>query len=130
MRFNVVPLATLVVVGLLIPLAGCGGPKEIVCKGKVTYDGKPVETGEIIFIQTTDGLVGAGQITNGEYTLVAPGTGQLQVKITANKVGDKPAPDGLPNYIPYIPAKYNDKTKLTADVEDKPENTINFELEK
>ncbi len=130
MRFNVAHLATLVVVGLLVPLVGCGGPKEIVCKGKVTYDGKPVENGEIIFIQTSEGKVGAGPITNGEFSLVAPGPGQMQVKITATKVGDKPAPDGLPNYIPYIPAKYNDKTTLTADVEDKPENTIDFDLKK
>ncbi len=123
-------LALLVVLGLVVPITGCGGPTEIVVKGTVTFEGEPVETGEILFIPVDgEGPVGAGPITNGEFSFVAP-PGEKKVEITANKVSDKPAPDGLPNYVPYIPKKYNANTELTATVENKTENTYSFELEK
>ncbi|RCS54415.1 hypothetical protein DTL42_04520 [Bremerella cremea] len=119
----------LVLVGLLFPLLGCGGPKEIIVKGKVTYDGQPVDNGQIIFIPKGEGKVSAGPITNGEFNFAAP-PGEMEVKITATKELAKAAKDGLPNYVSYIPKKYNDETSLTATVEDKAENTINFDLEK
>ncbi|QDU76280.1 hypothetical protein Pan97_33270 [Bremerella volcania] len=130
MHYALKSMALLVVLGLLIPLAGCGGPREIVVKGTVTFEGEPVETGEIIFIPADGvGPVGAGPINNGEFSFIAP-PGEKKVEITANRVGDKPAPDGLPNYIPYIPKKYNTATTLTATVENKAENTYTFDLEK
>lgn len=130
MRYAWKSMALLVVLGLMVPLLGCGGPTEIVVKGTVTFEGEPVETGEILFIPADgEGPVGAGPITNGEFSFVAT-PGAKKVEITANKVGDKPAPDGLPNYIPYIPKKYNTATTLTATVENKAENTYTFDLQK
>ncbi|PQO25517.1 hypothetical protein C5Y96_24575 [Blastopirellula marina] len=130
MRYAWKSMALLVVLGLMVPLLGCGGPTEIVVKGTVTFEGEPVETGEILFIPTNgEGPVGAGPITNGEFSFIAP-PGEKKVEITANKISDKPAPDGLPNYVPYIPKKYNTATTLTANVENKPENTYAFDLKK
>ncbi|MFN3152222.1 hypothetical protein [Bremerella sp.] len=130
MRYACNSMAQLVVLGLMVPLLGCGGPTEIIVKGTVTFEGVPVETGEILFLPANgEGPVGAGPISNGEFSFVSP-PGEKKVEITANKVSDKPAPDGLPNYVPYIPKKYNTATTLTATVENKAENTYTFELEK
>ncbi|MBA2114022.1 hypothetical protein [Bremerella alba] len=130
MQYACKSMALLVVLGLMVPLLGCGGPTEIVVKGTVKYEGEPVETGEILFIPVNgEGLVGAGPITNGEFSITAS-PGEKKIEITANKVSDKPAPDGLPNYVPYIPKKYNTASTLTATVEDKAENTYEFDLKK
>lgn len=130
MHFAWKSMALLIVLGLMVPSLGCGGPTEIVVKGTVTFEGEPVETGEIVFIPTNgEGAVGAGPITNGEFSFVAS-PGDKKVEITANKVSEKPAPDGLPNYVPYIPKKYNTATTLTATVENKAENTFTFDLKK
>lgn len=111
-------------------LCGCGGPSEIVVNGTVTYEGEPVEKGEILFIPADGtGSVGAGPITDGKFSFVSD-PGEKKVEIRANRISDKPAPDGLPNYVPYIPTKYNTNTSLTASVENKPENTFTFSLEK
>lgn len=116
--------------GLIVSLGGCNTASEITVKGTVTFEGTPVETGEILFIPADGtGPVGAGPITNGEFSFIAT-PGEKKVEITANRVGDKPAPDGLPNYIPYIPAKYNTQTTLTKTVENKAENVYTFDLKK
>ncbi|GAA4438168.1 hypothetical protein [Bremerella cremea] len=116
--------------GLIGLLAGCNTASEITVKGAVTFEGTPVETGEILFIPADGtGPVSAGPISNGEFSFIAT-PGEKKVEITANRVGDKPAPDGLPNYIPYIPAKYNTQTTLTKTVENKAENVYTFDLKK
>ncbi len=115
-------------VGVLLLVVGCGGQQADTVTGHVTFDGAPVESGEIQFLPADDqGSVGAGQITNGEYSIeCAPGP--KKVVIIATKEADQPAPDGLPNYISYIPEKYNQRTTLTAEVEPGT-NEINFDLE-
>lgn len=54
----------------LFMLAGCGGspdgPVRYHVSGNVTFDGKPVPTGQIYF-ETSHGPPGAAQITNGNY---------------------------------------------------------------
>jgi hypothetical protein len=114
----------------LLMIAGCGpsGPKTYEVTGTVTYDGKPVEKGEIIF-HATDGKGSAdvGQIVDGKYTLQAT-DGPKRVEITATRESSKPAPDGLPNYESYIPKQYNNESTLTAEVKPSGENTFSFDL--
>ena len=101
----------------LVAAIGCGGPATDKITGKVTFDGTPIEAGEIQFLPADgQGGVGGGPITKGEYSVECL-PGEKKVVITATKESDRPAPDGLPNYINYIPPKYNQRTTLTAKVE-------------
>ena len=66
---------------------GCGrtGPALVTVKGSVTFDGKPVETGEILF-RAADGLVAthAGPIAAGGYQVRLP-VGAKRVEIIATR---------------------------------------------
>lgn len=116
-----------VIVGLFaVFLSGCGEPAPNVASGVVTMDGSPVETGEILFLPTDGkGSVAAGPITNGQFSVECQ-PGDKQVKITATREQGKAA-DGLPNWVSYIPEKYNVKTTLTAKVVDG-ETKLSFDL--
>lgn len=133
---------------LALTLSGCGGnsnrPKTAKVIGKVTYDGKPVETGSLLFVPVGGGSPAQGNIaTDGTYTL---GTftetdgailGNFKVMITAwtQPKGGPGLPEdairGDAGPISLIPEIYGDleKSGLTATVKDE-KNTINFDLEK
>jgi hypothetical protein len=91
----------LVVLVLAIVLAGgCGGIKRVPVKGKVTYDGKAIEDGEIRFIpQRMDiGPVAGSHIVNGSYECAGPKggvmPGKCKVEITAYRpLRAKPDPN-------------------------------------
>ena len=89
--------------------------------GEVTFNGKPIPTGDIKF-SPEDKQLGshAGKIENGKFSLKAR-EGKYKVQITATKMepvpkgqegamGEKEAP------VDYIPEIYNTKTTLTATV--------------
>lgn len=121
--------ATLSVLLLSTAMFGCGSGKHEVT-GTVTFEGTPIETGEIIFEpEDGKGPADAGSITDGKF-LFECFPGKKKVLITATKVADKPAPDGLPNYVSYIPKEYNEQSTLTADVTAAGENSFDFELKK
>ncbi len=124
----------------LFVLAGCGGgaekgPDTYPVKGEVTFDGKPVDTGQITFRKAEgDHRPFSGQIKDGKYELQAE-AGKMTVEITASrpsgKMGEPASPDEKPEPIGemYIPDKYNTKTELTADVAEKTDgNDIPFTL--
>jgi len=111
-------------------MAGCGGdgPAEYPVTGKVMLDGHPVEQGEIRFLPAgMQGTPCAGQISNGNFECRAT-EGQKRVEIYATRESATPAPDGLPNYVSYIPAAYNSQSTLTADIKPKGDNTLTFNL--
>ncbi|HEY1187328.1 MAG TPA: hypothetical protein VGE74_06700 [Gemmata sp.] len=114
---------------LLVFVSGCGGAKPAEVSGTVTFDGKPVADGDIIF-ESPDGSVtpAAGKIVNGQYAVtVAPGP--KKVRINASKPPTKPDP--VMGMIPtesLLPKEYNVETKLTADLKPGKQEGTNFDL--
>ena len=122
--------------------AGSDGPKTYPISGTVTLDGKPVETGEILF--RSDGAAAAtfaGKIAAGKYALSAT-AGKKRVEITSTQIvpGKQGQRGGTPGdpisdtntahvYEEIIPAAYNQKSTLTADVPKGP-HQINFALQR
>ena len=112
---------------LVLVLAGCGdGLVEV--RGKVTYNGKPVENGTITFEPEDRSGPSRGQaIEAGAYHLTGPNRltpGPKTVRIqgfgpTGRKVSTAPGSKQMVDEMgQYIPAKYNDKSTLKATVED------------
>jgi hypothetical protein len=120
-------LTLLSAVGLALGCGG-GGPKEYPVTGTVTFDGQPVEQGEIIFFPSDMGKPYASAIVSGKFECRVP-VGEHRVEITATRESPTPASDGLPNYESYIPAEYNTESTLTASVADGGDNTFTFELQ-
>lgn len=113
----------------LLTLAGCGGgPREYGVHGTVTFDGQPVEKGEIRFLPAgTQEAAYGGAIENGKFECKVT-EGQKRVEITATREAATPAPDGLPDYVSYIPAEYNTQSTLKAEVKPSGDNTFTFDL--
>lgn len=123
---------------LALVVAGCSGDSltYYTVTGKVTYDSEPVKNGSIIFTPGFDPELPpvGGTIEDGKYTLKAY-PGQFKVKITASrpnpaKTIKTPGGQDVLFNDQYIPAKYNEKTELTVDVDDGDPNTLDFELKK
>lgn len=122
--------------GLALALVGCAdssnGPRLYGVAGEVTYDGQPIEKGTIKFTNT-DGRAYTGEITNGRYELKCE-SGKAKVEITGSRIipgkfteanpGEKEPAREM-----YIPAKFNAKTSLEVQIEDKA-NEIPFHLKK
>lgn len=112
--------------------AGCGrddGMRPVT--GSVTFDGQPVESGEIIF-RAVDGVeaAAAGKIAGGRYSVRAT-PGLKRVEITAiRQVDAPPGPAGEPaiGFESYIPEQYNRHSELTAEVTPRGRNTFDFDL--
>jgi hypothetical protein len=130
-------LGAIATVALGTALGGCGGvdgvPRQRV-SGAVTLDGQPLDAGMILFEPTAGQASSAGaMIADGRYDVArdkGPTPGPYLVRIYApgkaaapQQLGDpvKPAPD-------RVPAKYNSKSTLTADVTAGGPNTFNFEV--
>jgi len=106
---------------------GCGGNKEMKVTGNVTFEGAPVEEGSILF-EPDDGKrpTLGGSITAGKYEAVGPAeaAGKMIVRISAMKKTGRmieagsPAPKGtkVEEIVKFIPAAYNDKSTLVADL--------------
>jgi hypothetical protein len=116
---------------LLLCAFGCGagGPSKYRVTGTVTFDGQPVDGGEIIFVPVDKGIApDAGRIENGGYDLLVK-AGKKRVEIRASRpvLGGKPNPMG-PVYEDYIPAKYSAHSTLAADVKAEGANHFDYEL--
>ena len=120
----------LVLVPALALAGGCGGIKRAPVRGKVTYEGKPIEDGEIRFIpQRMDiGPVSGSSIKNGSYECSGPKggvmPGKCKVEITAFRpLKRKPDPN-----IPFEQKEqYLEKT-MDYDVPDAGPVEKNFDL--
>lgn len=132
---NAIRLASAGLVSLLVA-AGCGGgaakdaPETVTISGKVTFDGKPLETGSITF-DSADGQskpVGTG-IENGAYSVDAP-FGPKTVRISATRVTEEKDQYGELISESYIPDKYNGESELKAEVTPAGPHEFDFDLEK
>jgi hypothetical protein len=98
---------------LLAAFAGCGSQLGATVSGKVTLDGAPLTSGDVMFTPTGKGPAAGGSIdSSGSYQL-ATGTdsglppGEYKVTVVATK----PAPPAAANQpppapIPITPPKY------------------------
>lgn len=110
-RTSIVRRGQLSIVLSFILLCGCGGELPTV-RGTVTFDGKPLDHGTVVF--HGEGLAqGVGKIeAGGGYTVktgtqggLTPGT----YRVTVSAFDTKPAPNGQDEPIPLLitPTKYN-----------------------
>ena len=125
-------MRNLVLTLLLIAFSiGCEqpGPRTYPVSGTVTFDGKSVSEGDILFVPTDTSLApDAGKITDGKFTVRAK-AGTCRVEITAlNITPDTPVVMGSPLAENYIPERYNLESTLTAEVSADGENSYTFEL--
>jgi hypothetical protein len=120
----------LAVVVLAVVFAGCGpsGPKRYKVTGAVTWNGKPLPKGHIVFEPTDRSITpDAGDILDGKFeTMVQAGSKTVQIRASREVPGAKfdPAMGAVPRE-QYIPPRYNDETTLQADI--KPEGPNHFE---
>ncbi|HVJ68966.1 MAG TPA: hypothetical protein VM510_13340 [Caulifigura sp.] len=113
-------------------LTGCGGSglKLYPVKGKVSYNGKPLTTGSVMFTPKAKGPAAYGAIgADGTYKLMTGEeegavAGPHTVMISAMK------DNGVNSPMSYlIPAKYGSESSgLEADVKDQGENTFDFAI--
>jgi hypothetical protein len=116
-------------VGLLLtlPLIGCGETPTYRVAGEVTWQGTPVEDGQINFLPEDGNLHPAtAKIVNGRYEARVP-AGRMKVEVHGQKdLGFNPAMHQNTK-APYIPAEYNAETTLTLEVQPR-DNTADFHL--
>ncbi|PQO44070.1 hypothetical protein [Blastopirellula marina] len=127
-------LSVLVFAGLLSATVGCGGEKSDMGEvtGVITLDGQPAPDLQVTFSpqagRPSTGVTDAA----GKYELfyirdergALPGAHTVSVTTVAQSSPDP----GPAQFVEKIPAKYNVKTKLTADVK-QGANTIDFQLD-
>lgn len=125
---------------MTVALIGCGkteAPRYRVA-GVVKYKGEPVKAGTITFRSVDGQSNGVGNILNGDYDIPATSglpTGKYQVTVSypdpkapaappeGNMPGDSMA---LPKDL--LPAKYNSKSELSAEIKAVDRNEANFDL--
>lgn len=135
---------SLLATGLLLLSLGCGetAPTLVDVSGKVTYKGKPVPCGMVVFLASDGKSRGVGPIgTNGQYSLKSP-MGNMKVAVVTrpadpNSVNDPDRPAVRDVVIPagvdvrtLPPEKYQsfNKSGLTAEVKSSSQ-TIDFPLD-
>jgi len=132
-----------------VVLAGCGAaePDRAHVSGKVTYQGKPVDFGDIVFVPSGasatkwKGFYCQGGITNGHYAIVAHGpvVGRNRVEIygykrTGQKMPDiagknlAETPKVVEVLVPNIPPRYNLASEMNVEIQPGRNDGIDFEL--
>lgn len=119
---------------ILLALLGTGcGPTATPTypiQGQVTFDGKPLDSGEAYFVVPgKTPLIFA--IKDGAFTGMVP-AGNYRVEICAYRTRKSPA--GMPGEkMPatpqnYIPSRFNSQSELSATVEPSSQNSVQFAL--
>jgi hypothetical protein len=131
--------AFVVLAAAVLPLVGCGSNqmKTAVVRGTVTYNGKPVPNGTVLFVPDS-GPTATGEIgSDGSYRLTTyrKGDGAVLGKHKVMVVAVEDMTNRLPEQRnplppPIVPMKYTSlaTTDLRAEVKDQ-DNTIDFNLE-
>jgi hypothetical protein len=111
-------------------LSGCQrGPQMCEVHGTVTYDGKPLEKGDI-FLVASDGSVtpAAGRIEDGEFRIMSlPGVKRVEIRAVRENIRKKSA-EGPPIFEDYLPECYNSNSTLRVEVAPAGENSFDFSL--
>jgi hypothetical protein len=110
------------VVSLLLA-AGCEEPTTGTVTGTVTVDGAPAKNGSIAFFPVNGKASTAGaEIVDGQYTAeVAFGQSKVEIRVPKvvgeRKLYDAPNSPMKSVLAETLPAKYNDASELTLDVQ-------------
>jgi len=135
-----------VIVPMLLLLCGCqpAQPQRATIEGEITYQGKPVHYGHIVFIpvEGADGFYSQVQFSDGKYSMSehGPVVGKNRVEIFGHRKTGIVAPDisgkdlsGETQMIevtePYLPSKYNVGSEITVEIESGHNSQVNFHLE-
>ena len=114
---------------VLAGIVGCGSAKgdRAAVSGHVTYDGAPLQSGQIVFEPVGQGRMAIAQIVDGQYAIAAergPTVGDYVVRITASRPTGEMASAGAtggdelrPVYEQYLPSKYNDQSELSIKID-------------
>ncbi len=121
---------------LAFTLSGCGGPDYHDVAGKVTLDGQPLPDASITFMpESEEGTAAVGRTDSaGNYRLgrgaerFGTTVGQYRVRITTYQAGNDQDHPPIPPVPERVPAKYNIRSDLTAEVVPE-ENVIDYELD-
>ncbi len=117
---------------ILAASCGCGdGPTTFEVSGTVTFDGKPVERGEISFVSVEpSGAPDGGVIADGKFSFRAT-VGKKLVRITGSRplpADRQTSPEMGLLYEDFIPDIYNSQSELSFEVSPKGGNTRDFQL--
>jgi hypothetical protein len=120
---------------LLVAFVGCSGhPKTmptVAIKGTVTYQGKPLGTGRIIFYHPSGQAVATDLAADGSFSLNAfQGKNQVEVKCFGPDYPN-PNPRGRPRMLPgksLIPSRYAEAATSGLTCEVKASTTTKVEI--
>ena len=131
---------------VLLTLFGCGEaqPTRAPVSEFVTYQGKPIEQGDIVF-QPTDKawsrFYAQGKIVNGKYEFLdrGPVVGANRVEVHGYKRTGKKRLDlagknlseqveVMEEVVPYIPPEFNEASTLTTEIAPGAKRDVNFNL--
>ncbi|EDL61352.1 hypothetical protein PM8797T_12648 [Gimesia maris DSM 8797] len=141
MKLNMISLCSVLL--LLSIMTGCGEQIEkkptAPVKGIVTFEGKPLETGEVVFFPDSGEQIAHGKIQpdgSFELTTYEDGDGAFPGKHTVTIISERDmegvsAEDPEASLEPsFIPTKYNmQKTSGLTAVVKEGDNEIKFDLE-
>ena len=107
-------------------------------EGTVSLDGRPLQKGAIQFnpLPGTPGPTAGGEIADGRFAILPSGgpfAGKFSVQITAagstgRKVLDLFSKRMIDEYVQYLPARYNSRSQLQAEVTAAGPNRFDFAL--
>lgn len=131
-------VGALLVVGTLA-VGGCQqGSTRYAIEGTVTLDGKPLESGSINFrpVEGTYSPTAGAEIKDGKYLIPRDDgllPGHFRVEITASRPGktvmtDEKTGRHIPAYEQYLPARYNSRSELRAEIGPSGPNRFDFAL--
>jgi hypothetical protein len=124
--WSVFPLAILLLVGC----SGSSAERPVKVKGTVTLDQKPLAEGDIVF-RTPGAAPNLIPITNGSFEgEVTPGKKIVEIRAYKPQPPPPPMPGVTfePGKINYIPAQYNDASKIEKEVTPGGPNEFKFEV--
>lgn len=128
---------------VIVLAAGCGEgdglPRQAVW-GTVKYDGQPLKSGVIQFSPDDPGMkdpvTGGSAIGDGSYSVdralgLVPGKYKVSISSASSATAGGEAP-GSGGALPKeaLPAKYNTRSELTAEIKAGESKAIDFELAK
>lgn len=127
---------------LMLAATVCGGCSSgesdtVSVVGNVSFDGQPIEEGAIAFF-SQEGHTVTAAIRAGKYAMSqqhGPRAGKYSVRISGRrksgrkaKATDYSGGQETDLYEQFVPAIYNERTKLRVTIEAGKENTHNFDL--
>lgn len=119
-------------------LAGCGSTPRLPVSGTVTLDGRPLESGYVVFRPTgkTPGPTAGAEIVDGRFTIEredGPFAGDFRVEITAQRPSSRQVVDpetgrATTALEQYLPTRYNQQSELNATIPAESAKELRFAL--